>query len=150
MHQPIGAELAYVGAAQQGLVDIDLAAQQRERARGTGFATDGQAIHGRPADEHALRAQRQRLEHVIPMEFRQIQYFVCLYEEGAVTRAARRLNIVQPALSMQIAKLEEEVGHKLFVRTPQGMQPTSEGRRMYRLFLPVLSDFSRAREQVMH
>jgi LysR family transcriptional regulator, nitrogen assimilation regulatory protein len=83
------------------------------------------------------------------MEFRQIQYFVCLYEEGSVTRAARRLNIVQPALSMQIAKLEEEVGQKLFVRTPQGMQPTSEGRRMYRLFLPVLGDFARAREQVM-
>jgi len=83
------------------------------------------------------------------MEFRQIQYFVCLYEEGSVTRAARRLNIVQPALSMQIAKLEEEIGQQLFVRTPQGMQPTSEGRRMYRLFLPVLGDFSRAREQVM-
>lgn len=83
------------------------------------------------------------------MEFRQIQYFVCLYEEGSVTRAARRLNIVQPALSMQIAKLEEEIGQQLFVRSPQGMQPTSEGRRMYRLFLPVLGDFSRAREQVM-
>ncbi|RYH65966.1 MAG: LysR family transcriptional regulator [Alcaligenaceae bacterium] len=83
------------------------------------------------------------------MEFRQIQYFVSLCEEGSVTRAARRLNIVQPALSMQIAKLEEEVGQKLFVRSPQGMQPTAEGRRMYRLFLPVLGDFSRAREQVM-
>lgn len=83
------------------------------------------------------------------MEFRQIQYFVCLYEEGSVTRAARRLNIVQPALSMQIAKLEEEVGRQLFLRSPQGMQPTSEGRRMYRLFLPVLGDFARAREQVM-
>lgn len=83
------------------------------------------------------------------MEFRQIQYFVCLYEEGSVTRAARRLNIVQPALSMQIAKLEEEIGQQLFVRTPQGMQPTGDARRMYRLFLPVLGDFSRAREQVM-
>ena len=83
------------------------------------------------------------------MEVRQIQYFVCLYEEGSATRAARRLNIVQPALSMQIAKLEEEIGRQLFVRSPQGMQPTAEGRRMYRLFLPVLGDFSRAREQVM-
>jgi len=83
------------------------------------------------------------------MEFRQVQYFVVLYEEGSVTRAARRLNIVQPALSMQIAKLEEEIGQQLFVRSPQGMEPTSEGRRMYRLFLPVLGDFSRAREQVM-
>ena len=83
------------------------------------------------------------------MEFRQIQYFVCLYEEGSVTRAARRLNIVQPALSMQITWLEDELERQLFVRTPQGMEPTSEGRRMYRLFLPVVGDFSRAREQML-
>lgn len=85
----------------------------------------------------------------VSVEFRQIQYFVCLYEEGSVTRAARRLNIVQPALSMQIAKLEEETGQLLFVRSPQGMQPTTEGRQMYRAFLPVLGDFERAREHVM-
>src|SRR6218665_2519140 len=84
------------------------------------------------------------------MEFRQIQYFVCLYEEGSVTRAARRLNIVQPALSMQIAKLEEELGQSLFLRSRQGMQPTPEGRQMYRLFMPVLGDFARAREQLLH
>lgn len=83
------------------------------------------------------------------MEFRQIQYFVVLFEEGSVTRAARRLNIVQPALSMQIAKLEEEVGRQLFVRSPQGMRATPEGKRMYQLFLPVLGDFARAREEVM-
>lgn len=81
------------------------------------------------------------------MEFRQIQYFVCLFEEGSVTRAARRLNIVQPALSMQVAKLEQDLGEKLFTRTSQGMQPTSEGRRIYRLFLPVVREFALAREQ---
>lgn len=83
------------------------------------------------------------------MEFRQIQYFICLYEEGSVTRAAQRLHIVQSALSMQMAKLEDEVGQRLFVRSPQGMQPTDEGRRLYRLFLPVVTDFQRAREQVV-
>lgn len=83
------------------------------------------------------------------MEFRQIQYFVCLYEEGSVTRAAQRLHIVQSALSMQMAKLEDEVGQRLFVRSPQGMQPTSEGSRLYRLFLPVVTEFLRAREQVV-
>ncbi|GAA4333204.1 LysR family transcriptional regulator [Pigmentiphaga soli] len=81
------------------------------------------------------------------MEFRQIQYFACLYEEGSVTRAARRLNIVQPALSMQIAKLEDELGQQLFVRSPQGMHPTGEARRLYHLFLPVITGFSQAREQ---
>ena len=83
------------------------------------------------------------------MEFRQIQYFITLYEDGSVTRAARRLHIVQSALSMQMAKLEAEVGQRLFVRTPQGMQPTPEGRRLYRLFLPVVTGYQRAREQVI-
>jgi DNA-binding transcriptional LysR family regulator len=83
------------------------------------------------------------------MEFRQIQYFISLYEEGSVTRAARRLHIVQSALSMQMAKLEEEVGQRLFVRSSQGMQPTTEGRRLYRLFLPVVTGFQQARAQVV-
>ena len=83
------------------------------------------------------------------MEFRQIQYFITLYEDGSVTRAARRLHIVQSALSMQMAKLEAEVGQRLFVRTPQGMQPTPEGRRLHRLFLPVVTGYQRAREQVV-
>jgi len=83
------------------------------------------------------------------MEFRQIQYFIALYEDGSVTRAARRLHIVQSALSMQMGKLEAEVGQRLFVRTPQGMQPTPEGRRLYSLFLPVVTGYQRAREQVV-
>lgn len=83
------------------------------------------------------------------MDLRQIQYFICLYEEGSVTRAARRLSIVQPALSMQLARLEDDLGQKLFERNPQGMVPTAAARQMYRLFLPIVQDFSRAREQVM-
>jgi DNA-binding transcriptional LysR family regulator len=83
------------------------------------------------------------------MEFRQINYFIALYEEGTVTRAAYRLNIVQPALSMQIGKLEELVGQKLFERTKQGMVPTAAARQMYRLFLPIMRDFSNAQAQVL-
>ena len=83
------------------------------------------------------------------MDLRQIQYFICLFEEGSVTRAARRLSIVQPALSMQLARLEEDLGQKLFDRNSQGMVPTAAARQMYRLFLPIMQDFTRAREQVM-
>lgn len=82
------------------------------------------------------------------MELRQIQYFICLFEEGTVTGAARRVNVVQPALSAQIVKLEEELGQKLFVRSPRGMVPTEAGRRMYRLYLPILRDLGSAREQM--
>lgn len=83
------------------------------------------------------------------MELRQIQYFVCLYEERSVTRAAQRLNIVQSALSMQISRLESELAKKLFIRRPQGMEPTPDAQRIYRLFMPVLQDFAHAREQAL-
>lgn len=83
------------------------------------------------------------------MELRQIQYFICLYNEGTVTNAAKRLNIVQPALSMQIAKLEDELGQKLFDRTPRGMIPTNAGKRMYQLFFPIMREISHARNQLM-
>lgn len=82
------------------------------------------------------------------MDFRQIHYFISLVEEGTVTRAAHRLNIVQPALSMQIGKLEDDVGQRLFERTKQGMIPTAAGRQMYRLFMPIMRDFSNAYAQM--
>lgn len=83
------------------------------------------------------------------MDLRQLGYFVSLFEEGSTTRAARRMNIVQPALSMQIAKLEDELGRKLFERTSQGMVPTSAGEIAYRLFAPILRDLAEAKQQVV-
>ncbi len=68
------------------------------------------------------------------MDLKQIQYFIALFEDGSVTRAAKRLNIVQPALSMQIAKLEDELKQTLFERGAHGMTPTAAGRLMYRLY----------------
>ncbi|HET9147194.1 MAG TPA: LysR family transcriptional regulator [Acetobacteraceae bacterium] len=82
------------------------------------------------------------------MDLRQLSYFVALFEEGSVTRAAQRVNVVQPALSMQIGRLERELGQKLFDRTPKAMEPTTAGRALYRLTRPILQDLAAAREQM--
>lgn len=82
------------------------------------------------------------------MEIRQIEYFLALFEEGSVTRAARRLNVVQPAVSMQIAKLEDELGQLLFHRVPKGMVPTDAGSQAYALLSPVLRDLGEARQRL--
>ncbi|WP_345817215.1 LysR family transcriptional regulator (plasmid) [Paraburkholderia sp. PREW-6R] len=82
------------------------------------------------------------------MELKHIQYFIALFEEGTVTRAASRLNIAQPALSMQIARLEKEVRQKLFERGPHGMAPTDAARLMYRLYTPIMRDIAHAREHM--
>jgi DNA-binding transcriptional LysR family regulator len=83
------------------------------------------------------------------MEMRQMQYFVALFEEGSVTRAARRLHVVQPAISMQIAKLEDELGQRLFDRTPKGMVATAAGEQAYRRLLPLLREFKEVHDELV-
>lgn len=77
-----------------------------------------------------------------------MQYFLCLAETGHVTRAARQLNIVQPALSMQIAKLEAQLGQKLFDRNARGVTPTIAGQTLMRLVAPIVRDVESARQEM--
>lgn len=58
------------------------------------------------------------------MELRQLKYFTRLYEDGSVARAAKPLDIVRSAISIQIEKLKEESVRQLFVRGSKGMMPT--------------------------
>jgi LysR family transcriptional regulator, nitrogen assimilation regulatory protein len=79
------------------------------------------------------------------MDLRQIQYFAALYEERSITKAARRLNVVQPALSMQISRLEGQFKTRLFERTSRGVIPTDIGRAFYSLCQKILGDVYEAR-----
>ncbi len=64
-----------------------------------------------------------------------------------MTRAAAKLNVVQPAVSNQIKKLETTLKLELFERLPRGLSPTPAGRILYRLFAPVLENFHAAEHQ---
>lgn len=61
------------------------------------------------------------------MSLSQIRYFIAVAEEGHVGRAAQCLRVAQPAISRQIKHLEDELGTRLFVRTPRGMQLSPSG-----------------------
>ncbi|HBD36053.1 MAG TPA: LysR family transcriptional regulator, partial [Cupriavidus sp.] len=61
------------------------------------------------------------------MDLRQLQQFVVLAETGNFHRAAERLHMAQPPLSISIRKLEESLGTPLFVRTTRGVRLTQAG-----------------------
>lgn len=62
------------------------------------------------------------------MEFRQIRYALSVAKERSFTKAAKRLNISQSAVSEQVKLLEDEAGFSLFQRTPRGVDVTDRGR----------------------
>jgi DNA-binding transcriptional LysR family regulator len=55
--------------------------------------------------------------YVQPAELRVLTSFLVLADELNFTRAARRLNMTQPPLSLQIKQLEAQIGAQLFERT---------------------------------
>ena len=61
------------------------------------------------------------------MELRVLRYFLTIAREGSITNAANVLHVTQPTLSRQIHDLEEELGHRLFVRGSRNMSLTAEG-----------------------
>ena len=64
------------------------------------------------------------------MNFRQLECFVAVVDEGSFTRAARRIGITQPSLSQHIRSLELELEGAVLDRLPRGVSLTPAGRTL--------------------
>lgn len=62
------------------------------------------------------------------LNYNHLRYFWAVAHEGSLTRAAENLNVSQSSLSVQIQKLEHQVGHPLFERVGKRLVLTEAGR----------------------
>ncbi|PRC93324.1 LysR substrate-binding domain-containing protein [Solimicrobium silvestre] len=82
------------------------------------------------------------------MELRQLRYFVAIVDHGSLSRAARVLHIVQPALTQQLQLLEQELGAQLLHRSAQGMSATDAGKLFYEHAQAILKQVGDAKSAV--
>lgn len=78
------------------------------------------------------------------MELRQLQYFVVLAEELHFSRAAQRLHISQPPLSVTIKQLEGQLNAQLFERSSKEVRLTAAGQHLLVLARDILERSRRA------
>ena len=82
------------------------------------------------------------------MELRQLRYFEALATDLSFTQAAKRLNVSQPPLSLQIAQLEDEFGARLFERTSRSVALTPAGAALLPHAKAILARVEEARGHV--
>lgn len=82
------------------------------------------------------------------MTLTQLRSFLAIASTGTMAAAARQVGTAQPALSLQIGKLEEELGQTLFVRHGRGMTLTEAGQTLKVRAIEILRHVDLARNEL--
>ena len=82
------------------------------------------------------------------MEIRQLKAFLAIAEAKTFTAGARRVNVTQAAISMQIRQLEDEVGLQLFTRTPRRVIMTEAGEYLLERARKILREHDSALAEI--
>ncbi len=81
------------------------------------------------------------------MEIRVLRYFLAIAREENMTKAAQALHISQPSLSKEMMKLEEELGHTLFIRTNKSTRLNDEGMLLRKRAEDILAMVDKTAEE---
>lgn len=82
------------------------------------------------------------------MEIRQLRYFLEIAQTGSFSRAAERLSVSQPALSVAVKKPEAELGVQLFYTFDRRQRLTDEGASLLADTRRLLNDYQQALDNV--
>ena len=82
------------------------------------------------------------------MDTRKLRYFATIVEEGSFSRAASRLNVAQPALSLHVKTMEEQLGAALLIRAAHGVRPTEAGALLAQRARAVLAELERTEDEI--
>ena len=82
------------------------------------------------------------------MEIRQLKAFLAIAEARTFTAGAKRVNVTQAAISMQIRQLEDEVGLQLFTRTPRCVILTQAGEHLLQRARKILREHDAALAEI--
>jgi DNA-binding transcriptional LysR family regulator len=86
--------------------------------------------------------------HYESVELRQLVYFDAVVRHGGFTRAAEHLRVAQPAVSVQIRRLEAEVGARLLQRTTRSVALTHAGELVLRRARRALAELDAVRDEL--
>ncbi|MBD9444730.1 MULTISPECIES: LysR family transcriptional regulator [Rhizobium] len=78
----------------------------------------------------------------LPIKITTMERFLEVADQGSINRAARRLKLGQPQLSLQIATLEKALGHRLFERQANGSALTEQGSRIYAILQAITQEWN--------
>lgn len=81
---------------------------------------------------------------------KELRQFVEVAHQRSISRAAKRLNISQPALSRAIQALEDSYGVPLFTRTGAGVELSAYGSALYSRAVRILPALDEARDEIDH
>lgn len=77
-----------------------------------------------------------------------LAYFAAVVDTGSFTRAAERLGITKAVVSQQVARLEQELGTTLLIRTTRRVHPTESGQLFHARCLLILREAADAIDQL--
>ena len=82
------------------------------------------------------------------MQLKEFYYIKVIADERSITKAAAKLYLAQPALTQYVHRIEEKLGHPIFVRTINGISLTPVGEEYYKMAIQILDTYHKFEEKI--